>query len=1186
MVWIQDSNGLGPIMQIEDACGGSAGQFGVNIEVTSPFSHATCIRLNPNATYYMSLNWDTVDSTATLAVYTIQGTLVGQTSDTAPGGPVTQIRMSSNENGTDSGTTYYQNVMMQWTSTSDTPLFWTSTAGTDTTPPSTPANLSATAVSSSAVNLSWTASTDNVGVTGYKIFRGGVQIGTSATNSYSDTGLSASTQYSYTVSAYDAAGNNSSQSSSASVTTQAAVQQTGSYPWSGILTPSRAIDWSQAGVTGGIPTNQTQCVTSACQAVTANGANSTTAQIQAAWASAPANTYVFLPAGTYTGVTSLSLSGVSSVTLRGAGANQTIIPGPITLGSSDGNSAGAPNNGPVLVSGNVSQGSTTITLASVPHLKVGNPIILDQTDTTNDNGGVLVLGSDSNYTGQFTAPGNAGPYSLDGEVQNARCPGGEDTPSSCYHQEQIVIVISCNGVTTAGASCSGTNVAVGIRSPLHLSNWSTANNMSAWWGNAPVQYSGIEDLTSDNTNSPGANGIQLSNCSNCWVKGVTVIDTNLSHVQANWGTNDSVVDSYFFLTQNHVTSSYGVVCNSASNMLIQNNIFQAVASPVIWNGTCDGAVVGYNYDINNYYTQSSGYNQNFYGEHGAGINTNLVEGNVANQADADNIHGTANLDTFFRNVFSGPLPACWASGSTYAASTYEACNGGLDPVEVWSYHRFYNVIGNILGTSGVNTAYNPGTENNDAVYQIGVGDTLPNDPNSQATVMLWGNCDSATGFGSCRFVSGEVPSALTGVQAVYSNPVPSSNVLPPSFYLSAKPAWWGSMPWPAIGPDVTGGNITGVGGHAYIIPAEACYNSMGGLSTGGGPLLSFNAANCFPGDFSSSGGSGSSPTISSFSASPSTITYGASTTLSWSVSGATTISIDNGLGVQSGNSVSVSPTVTTTYTLTATNSNGSITSQATVTVDPAPDTTPPTASITSPSTGTDSGTITFSATASDPNVTGQVTSGLKLVTLFVDGSVFATSTSGSISVPLDTTTLTNASHTLTATAIDNAGNNSTVSSVTITVNNTVATKYPRTLSLSSLEGISAIPAGTTITATVISPGSGATLETQSNLTATAGKYTVTFLSGDPQLVNIRVKANGYLSQLLTSVDTTVNSASALTVPQLTAGDLNNDNVVNSLDYSLMNSNWLKSGTGDINGDGIVNSLDFAILKNDWGKSGN
>ena len=82
-------------------------------------------------------------------------------------------------------------------------------AAPDTTPPSTPAGLTATAVSSSQINLSWTASTDNVGVTGYKIFRDGVQVGTSATNSFSNTGLAASTVYSYTVSANDAAGNNS-----------------------------------------------------------------------------------------------------------------------------------------------------------------------------------------------------------------------------------------------------------------------------------------------------------------------------------------------------------------------------------------------------------------------------------------------------------------------------------------------------------------------------------------------------------------------------------------------------------------------------------------------------------------------------------------------------------------------------------------------------------------------------------------------------------------------------------------------------------------------------------------------------------------------------------------------------------------------------------------------------------------
>ncbi|MBI2609940.1 fibronectin type III domain-containing protein [Candidatus Giovannonibacteria bacterium] len=92
----------------------------------------------------------------------------------------------------------------------------------DTQAPTIPTNLSATAISSSQINLSWTASTDAVGVTGYKIYRSGVQIATSNTTSYSDTGLAPSTAYSYTVSAFDAAGNNSSQSTSASATTQPA----------------------------------------------------------------------------------------------------------------------------------------------------------------------------------------------------------------------------------------------------------------------------------------------------------------------------------------------------------------------------------------------------------------------------------------------------------------------------------------------------------------------------------------------------------------------------------------------------------------------------------------------------------------------------------------------------------------------------------------------------------------------------------------------------------------------------------------------------------------------------------------------------------------------------------------------------------------------------------------------------
>ena len=98
--------------------------------------------------------------------------------------------------------------------------------GADTTPPSVPTGLTATAAGSSAINLGWTASTDNVGVTGYRVERcqgAGcstfAQIATPTTPSFGDSGLLASTSYSYRVRATDAAGNLSGYSTAASATT-------------------------------------------------------------------------------------------------------------------------------------------------------------------------------------------------------------------------------------------------------------------------------------------------------------------------------------------------------------------------------------------------------------------------------------------------------------------------------------------------------------------------------------------------------------------------------------------------------------------------------------------------------------------------------------------------------------------------------------------------------------------------------------------------------------------------------------------------------------------------------------------------------------------------------------------------------------------------------------------------------
>jgi lysophospholipase L1-like esterase/chitodextrinase len=87
------------------------------------------------------------------------------------------------------------------------------------TPPTVPAGLTAGLVSSSEIDLTWTASTDNVGVSGYHIYRNGTLVGTSSLPSFSDTSVAPSTAYVYTVSAYDGDGNESERSTPLGVAT-------------------------------------------------------------------------------------------------------------------------------------------------------------------------------------------------------------------------------------------------------------------------------------------------------------------------------------------------------------------------------------------------------------------------------------------------------------------------------------------------------------------------------------------------------------------------------------------------------------------------------------------------------------------------------------------------------------------------------------------------------------------------------------------------------------------------------------------------------------------------------------------------------------------------------------------------------------------------------------------------------
>ncbi len=93
----------------------------------------------------------------------------------------------------------------------------------DTTPPTVPGALQVTGTTASSVSLSWTASTDTGGslLAGYRVFRDGTSIATVAATSYTDSNLAASTAYSYTVAAYDGAGNQSAAAGPLSATTSA-----------------------------------------------------------------------------------------------------------------------------------------------------------------------------------------------------------------------------------------------------------------------------------------------------------------------------------------------------------------------------------------------------------------------------------------------------------------------------------------------------------------------------------------------------------------------------------------------------------------------------------------------------------------------------------------------------------------------------------------------------------------------------------------------------------------------------------------------------------------------------------------------------------------------------------------------------------------------------------------------------
>ncbi|QIP05492.1 right-handed parallel beta-helix repeat-containing protein [Bradyrhizobium symbiodeficiens] len=304
-----------------------------------------------------------------------------------------------------------------------------------------------------------------------------------------------------------------------------------------------------------------------------------------------------------------------------------------------------------------------------------------------------------------------------------------------------------------------------------------------------IRWAGVENLKimgGTNNNYPGATagGIDISNAAYCWVKDIQTSGTiGGVHISLT-GTYRCVVrDSYVHHSAEYGFGKdcYGIVlkCGSAEN-LIENNIARFMNKPIQLNTTGGGNVIAYNYADNAWSTPGE-WQETSIDTHCSFPHMELIEGNIAPHIGIESTHGNSGYLTFFRNYASSQFasPAVWNDGSLVQTRNVAAMifSGGAIGM---------NVIGNILGSTKTTTAtasrtYESADVRVPSIYNLGNGGAGLADV-AATTLLRAGNYDT-------------IHKSVVWADAPLK--------LPPSLYLSSRPAWWPSeMPWPWAGPDL------------------------------------------------------------------------------------------------------------------------------------------------------------------------------------------------------------------------------------------------------------------------------------------------------------------------------------------------------------------------------------------------
>jgi len=669
-------------------------------------------------------------------------------------------------------------------------------------------------------------------------------------------------------------------------------------------------NWGSAGVSGGIPDSSWGKCGSTIAAYGTSGSYASPATINNALSACSANTYVQLGSGTF--YLNAGISMVSNVALRGAGANSTIIHFNggsscvigagncvVQFSGSGSNQPGNPpyNPAPASVpalqqgswtgtngsSGVYTQGATTLNLGFTPSgLTNGTLAILWQADTsTVPTGGNFTNACNSaacaappNFAASHAytlydiikpTSGNAGGYFY--QVTTAGTSGSAptwpqtvtntvtDSGGVVYTNVGNGTQIAIDGSRGTGqqqfvtvTNVSGTTVTV---SPGIVGDWwaSSRSPQLGWWG-SPIVNSGLENLSIIAGSTSLFSVIGFFNALNCWVTGVSTQETgSRDHYLAFQSARLTWANNWLQYACTGgcggAATGYGFEMWGSSDLLVQNNIIIDNNAPFVGSCCNTGDVFAYNFwacPDSGTYCPSGTTGLDFHEE---AAMFNLVEGNIGDTIKADDFHGNGLLNALFRNFMNDTSTA---------------------PIDLNSYDRYFNIIGNVLGAAG-STNYACIAPSSTAscgrfnanIYRFGYPDAnagpgpssnINDDKEVSQTAMLWGNYDTVNAAN--QFNSSEVPTT----DPYYPNSVPGNHTLPNSFYLTATTAascgtgltWWKTPatpncePFPPIGPDVSGGSVSGYNGRANPNPAEDCYNYWSGV------IASFSAAICYLND--------------------------------------------------------------------------------------------------------------------------------------------------------------------------------------------------------------------------------------------------------------------------------------------------------------------------------------------------